>query len=81
MSKVTVYTKNNCPKCNMTKMVMDNEGIEYKTINVEEDLSQEEMDAKLDEFRNDGHMSFPIVVVEGQETFSDFQPEKIQELK
>lgn len=81
MAKVTVYTKNNCAKCNMTKMVMDKEGIEYKVVNVEVDLTEEQMNKKMKEFKDAGHMSFPVVEVEGQESFSDFQPNKIKELK
>lgn len=81
MAKVIVYTKNNCAKCNMTKMVMDKEGIEYKSINIEEDLTEEEMEAKLQEFRDAGFLSMPVVEAEGYEAFSDFQPNKIKELK
>lgn len=65
----------------MTKMVLDKEGIEYKAINVETDLTKEQMEKKMKEFKDAGHMSFPVVEAEGHETFSDFQPNKIKELK
>lgn len=81
MAKVTVYTKNGCPKCDMTKLILNQEGIEFETINIEVDLSEEEMEEKLQEFRDEGFMSMPVVDVEGKEKFSDFQPKKLKELK
>lgn len=77
---VKVFTKNNCPKCEMTKMILKQEGIEFEAINIEADLSEEEMEKKLQEFRDKGFMSMPVVEADGVE-FSDFQPEKLKELK
>jgi glutaredoxin-like protein NrdH len=76
MSKITVYTKYGCPQCDMTKMVLNNEGIEFNIINVEDDAQaltyiKEEL----------GLSSMPVVVVEGQEPFTGFRPDKLQELK
>jgi len=80
MSKVTVYTKNGCPKCDMTKAVLKGEGIEFDLINIEDDTDKgregyrfvvEEL-----EFR-----TMPVVVAEGVEPFFDFQPEKLKALK
>jgi len=33
----TVYTKNNCVQCDMTKRLMDKIGVEYDTVNISED--------------------------------------------
>lgn len=77
---IKVFTKNNCPKCEMTKMILNQEGIEFEAINIEVDLSEEEKEKKLQEFRDKGFMSMPVVKSDGVE-FSDFQPEKLKELK
>jgi glutaredoxin 3 len=33
---LTVYTKNNCPYCDRAKALLENRGITYQTINLEE---------------------------------------------
>jgi glutaredoxin-like protein NrdH len=76
MTKVTVYTKYGCPQCDMTKRVLTSEGIEFETINVEDNEKaftyiKEEL----------GLSSMPVVIVEGQEPFTGFRPDKLQELK
>lgn len=81
---ITVYTKNSCPKCMMTKNVLQAEGIPFEAINVDEDLQAEEREAKLEEFRNLGFMSMPIVVKEGMEPsdyITGFAPDRLKSLK
>jgi glutaredoxin len=34
---LTVYTKNNCPYCDRAKALLESKGINYKSINIEED--------------------------------------------
>lgn len=76
MSKITVYTKNNCPQCDMTKMVLEGEEIEFTSINVEED------DQALAYVKDElGFNATPVIVAEGVEPFSGFQPNKLKELK
>jgi glutaredoxin-like protein NrdH len=76
MAKVTVYTKYGCPQCDMTKRVLDGEGIEYTAINVQDD--EKAMSYVKDEL---GLTSMPVVIVEGQEPFTGFRPDLLQELK
>jgi len=33
---ITVYTKDNCPFCDMAKALLESRGVEYKTVNVSE---------------------------------------------
>lgn len=87
MAKVTVYTKNGCPKCNMTKMVLEGEGIKYDLINIEEvDEKTGELTEKAKEGYNHvkvelGISSMPVIEAEGHEVFFGFQPDKLKELK
>jgi glutaredoxin-like protein NrdH len=76
MAKITVFTKNGCPQCEMTKNVLKNEGIEFEVRNVEED--QEAYDYVVEVL---GLRQMPVVEVEGQEPFTGFRPDKLQELK
>ncbi|PKR86503.1 glutaredoxin domain-containing protein [Heyndrickxia camelliae] len=73
MSKVTVYTKNGCPQCDMTKVVLNGEGIEFETFNVEEDENAFDYVVNTLNLRQ-----MPVVVVEGQEPFTGFQPDKLK---
>jgi glutaredoxin-like protein NrdH len=76
MAKVTVYTKYGCPQCDMTKRVLSSEGIEFETINVED--NEQAFTYIKEEL---GLSSMPVVIVEGQEPFTGFRPDKLQELK
>jgi glutaredoxin-like protein NrdH len=76
MSKVTVYTKNGCPQCDMTKNVLSGEGIDFEVFNIEDD------DVKYDYVVNTlGLRQMPVVVVEGKEPFSGFRPDLLLTLK
>ncbi|WEG18668.1 glutaredoxin-like protein NrdH [Alkalihalophilus pseudofirmus] len=69
---ITLYTKYGCPQCDMTKRVLDGEGIEYTSINVEDDAEA------LDYVKNNlGFSSMPVVVKDGEEPFSGFRPDML----
>lgn len=76
MAKITVFTKNGCPQCEMTKNVLKGEGIEFEVRNVEED--QEAFDYVVEVLKL---RQMPVVEVEGQKPFSGFRPDLLQELK
>lgn len=89
MAKVTVYTKNNCPACEMTKMVLKNEGVDFETINIEE-VNEIEVEINgqivkknpIEYIKEDlGFSATPVVVADGHEPFGGFQPEKLKGLK
>lgn len=52
---ITVYTKNNCMPCKMTKRKLQELGVSYKEINVDEDLSA------LEFLMECGFRSLPVV--------------------
>lgn len=76
MKKVTVYTKYGCPQCEMTKSVLNGEGIEYDLINVQDD--EEAMTFVKEELKL---TSMPVVIIEGQEPFTGFRPDILHTLK
>lgn len=79
-TKVTVYTKNGCPKCDMTKNVLNGEGIEFKAINIQDDTDEGRAGYTyvVDEL---GLSEMPVVVAEGHEIFTGFKPDKLKALK
>lgn len=70
---VTVYTKSNCVQCDQTKKQFDKRGIIYAEVNLEENLE------KLEEFKERGLMSAPIVTTDLKE-WSGFRLDKIEGL-
>ncbi len=73
----TVYTKDNCVQCDMTKRLMDKIGVEYEIINISENPSE------LDKLIEMGYRAAPVVVVTsetGIESWAGFQPDKITSL-
>lgn len=52
---ITVYTKNNCMSCKMTKRKLQELGVNYQEINVDEDLSA------LEYLMEWGFRSLPVV--------------------
>ncbi|ASZ75606.1 glutaredoxin-like protein [Enterococcus phage phiSHEF4] len=52
---ITVYTKNNCMPCKMTKRKLQELGVNYKEHNVDEDLSA------LEYLMECGFRSLPVV--------------------
>lgn len=86
MAKIKVYTKNGCHQCNMTKTVLNGEGIEFEAINIQEVDENGELTEKAKEaydyVANKLKLtSMPVVVVDGQEPFTGFQPDKLKALK
>lgn len=76
MAKVTVYTKYGCPKCDMSKNVLNGEEIEFTAINVEDDA--EAYNYVKEEL---GLMEMPVIVAEGHEIFTGFRPDLLKALK
>ena len=69
----TVYTKNNCVQCDMTKRLMDKVGIEYDTVNISENPEA------LDKLIQLGYRAAPVVITEN-DSWAGFNPDKIADL-
>lgn len=70
---ITVYTKPSCVQCNATYRALDAAGIEYDIRDLSEDLMA------LEQVKALGYMQAPVVVA-GEDHWSGFRPDKIEEL-
>lgn len=61
-------------QCNYTKKYLDEKGVSYKTINVEEDP------AAYDYIVSRGFKSMPVIMVEGHKPFNGFRPDLLAKL-
>ena len=68
---ITVYTRDNCVQCTRTKAALTKRDLEYVEIEIDEETA--------DSFREQGYLSLPIVVANG-EVWTGFRPDKIKEI-
>ncbi|MFZ2571421.1 MAG: glutaredoxin-like protein NrdH, partial [Streptococcus suis] len=66
---VTIYSKNDCVQCKMTKKFLDQYNVEYNEINLDE---QPEF---IDHVKGLGFSAAPVIETEN-DVFSGFQPGK-----
>jgi glutaredoxin 3 len=71
VNEITVYTTNTCPYCTMVKNFLDDKGIAYKEVNVQQD--QREAQKLVD---TTGQMGVPQSNVNGHWVLG-FDPETI----
>jgi glutaredoxin-like protein NrdH len=74
---VVVYTKNECRWCDMTKKILDREGVYYTAVNVEEDATAYQYITETLNIRE-----MPVVIastLEEDVVWSGFQPAMIRE--
>lgn len=67
---VKIYTKPNCVQCDMTKKLLDKNGVAYTTVDITEDQ------AAYDEVIDMGFLAAPVVI-SGEQSWAGFQPDKI----
>lgn len=72
---VTVYTKPDCVQCSATFRALDAAGIEYETVDLTENANT------LEKVKALGYLQAPVVVVDENDHWSGFRPDKIDELK
>ena len=70
---VTVYSKNNCVQCKMTKRFLDNNNIAYQEINLDEQPEY------IEQVKGLGFSAAPIIQTP-TEVFSGFQPAILKQL-
>ena len=72
--KVIIYSKPGCAHCQFTKKHLEKLAISYE----ERDINKNE--SFLEEVRTLGFQSLPVIIVEGEEPFSGFQPDRLEKL-
>ncbi|ASA98724.1 TPA: redoxin NrdH [Streptococcus agalactiae] len=73
MATITVFSKNNCMQCKMTKKFLDQHGADFEEINIDEKPE------KIEYVKNLGFSAAPVIEA-GNVVFSGFQPSKLKEL-
>ncbi|HFU0923979.1 TPA: glutaredoxin-like protein NrdH [Streptococcus agalactiae] len=73
MATITVFSKNNCMQCKMTKKFLDQHGADFEEINIDEKPE------KIEYVKNLGFSTAPVIEA-GNVVFSGFQPSKLKEL-
>lgn len=71
---IIVYSKPNCMQCNFTKKYLEDKGVSYELKDIFE--SEE----ALNEVKELGFSSVPVISVEGQEAFNGFRPDLLDQL-
>lgn len=71
---VTIYSKNNCMQCKLTKLFLNNNNIKFNEINVDEDKNA------LENLKSQGLKQLPIVKLNNELIASGFQPNKLKVL-
>ena len=72
---LTVYTKNNCMQCKLTKRNLLENGIEYQEVNTDLDENS------LNFVKSQGVKRLPAVFLDNELSFSGFSPSEIKKLK
>ncbi|MGT2932977.1 glutaredoxin-like protein NrdH [Streptococcus catagoni] len=70
---ITVYSKNNCMQCKMTKKFLEQNGANFQEINIDEHPE------KIDYVKSLGFSAAPVIESDTL-VFSGFQPAKLKEL-
>lgn len=73
MANITIFSKNNCMQCKMTKKFLEQHGADFEEINLDE------VPEKIDYVKSLGFTSAPVIEA-GDVVFSGFQPNKLKEL-
>ena len=63
MKKITVFTTSTCAYCGMVKKWLDNKGINYSVINLDE---QPEMQKQV--FEKSGALTVPVTLIENEDS-------------
>ncbi|MCS4490638.1 glutaredoxin-like protein NrdH [Corynebacterium sp. ES2794-CONJ1] len=71
---ITLYTKPACMQCVATKKLLDRSGLDYETVDISID------DEARDYVLSLGYLQAPVVMVDGEDHWSGYRPERIANL-
>lgn len=74
MADITIYSKKDCSNCETLKNFLDNHGVDYNPVDIEENPEAREYVAGL------GFSSLPVTEVKGQQPFSGLSFDKLFDL-
>lgn len=72
--RIIIYTKNNCVQCTATKNALDQQGLDYQLVNLDQEP------AAIETLKSLGYRQVPVVM-NGQDHWSGFRPDKIMALR
>ena len=71
---VTVYSKDNCQGCNLTKKLLDRRGVRYEEERIDQDPKA------LERVKELGYLQAPVVVAPDGSHWSGFRPDLLDTL-
>lgn len=71
--RIIIYTRNNCVQCHATKRAMENRGVTFELVNVDQ------LPDAAETLRAQGFRQLPVVVA-GETSWSGFRPDMINRL-
>lgn len=74
MRKIIVYSKSNCMQCNFTKKFLNDKKVAFEERDIEVSSKA------LEEVKNLGFQSLPVIVAEGFEAFTGFRPDVLDKI-
>ncbi|WP_125703390.1 glutaredoxin-like protein NrdH [Lacticaseibacillus daqingensis] len=74
MSNVTLFTKNGCPQCRMTKNYLKTHNIAFTEHNINEEPEY------ISYLKDQGFQAVPVLEANGLPAFSGFRPEVLKQL-
>lgn len=78
--RITVISKNNCQGCIATKRYLEQEGIKFVELNIENPINKDKAAQIVDTLKEHGFQGLPVVVVDDnwESAFSGFRPDKLK---
>ena len=84
MSKITIYSKNQCAKCNMTKKFLTNNNIEFVEINIDNENHLNTINKTRDQIisyiKDELGLSTMPIVVTNNDFWGDYRIDKLRSL-
>lgn len=75
MTNITLFSKENCPQCKMTKRFLTDNKISYQEHNITLEPQY------IDYLKDNGHMAVPIVEADGlASAIVGFRPDQLKQL-
>ncbi|MDF6103091.1 redoxin NrdH [Gordonia hongkongensis] len=71
---ITVYTKPACVQCHATYKALDKQGLAYQVVDISTDAAARDYVMSL------GYQQAPVVVVDDDEHWSGFRPDRVKAL-